>query len=51
MKRTRNSIAFSAVIMATLFFSSSRSAAAQDEANSLKEKFQQDIKAAVMSPP
>jgi hypothetical protein len=49
MKHTRNSIAFSAVIMATLFFSSSRSAAAQDEANPLKEKFQQDLKAAVMS--
>jgi hypothetical protein len=48
MKFTRSAIALSAVFMAALFTSSTL-VAAQDEANPLREKFQQDLKAAVMS--
>jgi hypothetical protein len=48
MKFTRRAIALSAVFMAALFTSSTL-VAAQDEANPLREKFQQDLKAAVMS--
>lgn len=35
--------------MAALIFTSSRLIAAQDDSNPVKEKFQQDLKAAVMS--
>ena len=49
MKCIRSAIAFSAVFTATLFFTSSAFVAAQDEANPLREKFQEDLKAAVMS--
>ncbi len=49
MKCIRSAIAFSAVFTATLFFTSSTFVAAQDEANPLREKFQEDLKAAVMS--
>ena len=48
MKFTRSAIALSAVFVAALFTSSTL-VAAQDEANPLREKFQQDLKAAVMS--
>jgi hypothetical protein len=49
MKCARNGIVFSAVFMALLFFKSSTLVVAQDEANPVREKFQQDLKAAVMS--
>jgi hypothetical protein len=49
MKYIRSAIAFSSVFMATLFFTSSTLVAAQDEANPLRDKFQEDLKAAVMS--
>jgi hypothetical protein len=48
MKFTRSALALSAVFVAALFTSSTL-VAAQDEANPLREKFQQDLKAAVMS--
>ena len=48
MKFTRSAIALSTVLLAALITSSTL-VAAQDEANPLREKFQQDLKAAVMS--
>lgn len=48
MKRKRSVFAFSAVVVAVLIFTYSKPVAAQDETNPAKEKFQQDLKTAVM---
>jgi hypothetical protein len=48
MKLTRNAIALSSIFMMMVFVPSTL-VSAQDEANPLREKFQQDLKAAVMS--
>ncbi|NYF91134.1 hypothetical protein RBB79_16060 [Tunturiibacter empetritectus] len=49
MKTTRKTIAFSAFLMAALLCPSSVYVIAQDEPNPVKEKFQEDLKAAVMN--
>jgi hypothetical protein len=49
MKSERKAIIFSAILMVTSIVSSSVFMKAQDEANPVKEKFQEDLKAAVMN--
>jgi hypothetical protein len=49
MKSKRKAIIFSAILMATSIVSSSVFVKAQDEPNPVKEKFQEDLKAAVMN--
>lgn len=49
MNSKRKAIIFSVILMATSIVSSSVLVKAQDEPNPVKEKFQQDLKAAVMN--
>lgn len=49
MRRKQSLFAFSAIVITASIFTSFKSVAAQDQTNPAKEKFQQDLKAAVMN--